>query len=96
MEEVSEKYTVEEAKKDTYKGRGEPLEWRIVKKEEKDEPRKWGEDCWEWNVLVAQRMQSAAKQKQAGSRNRQRGSEAAAKLGHQGKSDEEKPWKQAQ
>ena len=31
-EEVLEKCNVEQAKKGAYKGRGEPLEWRIVKK----------------------------------------------------------------
>ena len=33
-EEVLEKCKAEEAKKDAYEGRGEPLEWQIVKKEE--------------------------------------------------------------
>ena len=36
-EEVLEKYEVEEARRDAYKGRGEPLEWRIAKKEKKDQ-----------------------------------------------------------
>ena len=31
-EEVLEKYKVDGAENDAYKGRGEPLEWRIVKK----------------------------------------------------------------
>ena len=35
MVEVLEKYSVEEAKKGAYNGRGEPQEWRIVKKREK-------------------------------------------------------------
>ena len=45
-EEVLEKYKVEEAKNGAYKGRGEPLEWRIVQKEKRYQPPNWGEDCW--------------------------------------------------
>ena len=45
-EEVLEKYKVEEDKKGAYKGRGEPGEWRIVKKEKSYQPRKWSEDFW--------------------------------------------------
>ena len=37
---------VEEDKKGAHKGRGEPGEWRIVKKEKSCQPRKWCEDFW--------------------------------------------------
>ena len=46
MDEVLKKYKVEVATKDAYKGRGEPLEWRLVKKEKIFQLRKSGEDCW--------------------------------------------------
>ena len=36
---------IEEAKKGAYKGRGESLEWRIVKKQTY-QLRRWSEDCW--------------------------------------------------
>ena len=45
-EEFQDKYKVEEAKKGAYKGRGDPLEWRIVKKYKKYQPRRWSGDCW--------------------------------------------------
>ena len=40
MWEVLEKYNVDEVKKSAHKGRGELLEWRIVKKEKRYQPRK--------------------------------------------------------
>ena len=44
-EEVIEKYKIEREKKEAYRGRGESLEWRIVKKGKTKQPRKWHEDC---------------------------------------------------
>ena len=40
VEEILEKYRVEESKKSAYKGRGEPLDWRIVKREKRYKLRK--------------------------------------------------------
>ena len=45
-EEVLDKYTVEETKKEAFRGRGCPLEWRRVRKSKKYRIRKWREDCW--------------------------------------------------
>ena len=33
-------------KRDAYRGRGSPLEWRRVRRSRKYRIRKWGEDCW--------------------------------------------------
>ena len=56
QEEHLEKYKVEEAKKDAYKGRGEPLEWRIVKKEVSTS--KVGRRLLGQNFLLIQRKSS--------------------------------------
>ena len=45
-EEVREKYKVKGEQKCAYKGRSEPLGWRIVQTSEKYQPRKRGEGCW--------------------------------------------------
>ena len=39
-EEVLDKYNVEESKKGTFKGRGNPLEWRRVRSSKKHRTRK--------------------------------------------------------
>ena len=65
-EEVLEKYKIEEKKKDAHEGRGEPLDWRIVKRVENFQPRKWSEYCW---TRIYQRFREillATKQKHAG------------------------------
>ena len=40
-EEVLDKYKVEESKKEAFRGRGAPLEWRRVRKSKKYRIRKW-------------------------------------------------------
>ena len=45
-EEVLDKYKVEESNGGASKGRGNPLEWRRVRKNERYKIRKWREDCW--------------------------------------------------
>ena len=45
LEEVLEKYKVEDTKKGAYKNR-ERLEWRIFKRVHKYQSGKWCEDCW--------------------------------------------------
>ena len=45
-EEVLDKYKVEESKKGAFNGRGNPLEWKRVRRSKKYRIRKWGEDCW--------------------------------------------------
>ena len=45
-EEVLDKYKVEESKREAFRGSGDPLEWRRVRKNKKYGIRKWGEDCW--------------------------------------------------
>ena len=46
-EDALETHEVEEPKKSAYKGRGEPVECRNVRKEKRYQPRKWSEDVWE-------------------------------------------------
>ena len=41
-EEVLEKYKVEESKREAFRGRGAPLEWRRVRRNKKYRVRKWG------------------------------------------------------
>ena len=45
-EEVLDKYKVEEGKRGTFRGRGDPLEWRRVRKNKRYKIRKWEEGCW--------------------------------------------------
>ena len=45
-EEVLDKYKVEESKRGEFKGRGNPLEWKRVRRSKKYRIRKWREDCW--------------------------------------------------
>ena len=64
-EEVLDKYKVEDSKREAYKGRGAPLEWRRVRRSKKYGIRKWREDCWarifalfrEYNLQSLQRKQ---------------------------------------
>ena len=44
-EEVLDKYKVEESKREAFRGRGVPMEWRTVRKNKKDKIRDWEEDC---------------------------------------------------
>ena len=44
-EEVPIKYKVEDSKSEAYRGRGAPLELRIVRRSKKYRFQKWGEDC---------------------------------------------------
>ena len=64
-EEVLDKYKVEESKRGALKGRGDPLVWRKVRKNERYKIRKCGEDCWARFFLVL-RIQLGAFAKQAG------------------------------
>ena len=46
-EEVLDKYKkVEDSKREAYRGRGSPLEWRRVRRRKKHRIRKWSEFCW--------------------------------------------------
>ena len=45
-EEVLNKYKIKESKKEAFRGRGAPLEWRRVRKNKKYW-KKWREYCWE-------------------------------------------------
>ena len=40
-DEVLDKYKLENTNKEAYRGRGEPSEWRIVRRVKKYQPRKW-------------------------------------------------------
>ena len=40
-EEVLDKYKVEESKRGAFKGRGDPLEWRRVRKNKRYKIRRW-------------------------------------------------------
>ena len=44
-----EKYRVEESKISAYKGRGEPPDWRIVRRDKRYQPRKWSDKYWARN-----------------------------------------------
>ena len=37
---------MDDSKREAYRGRGAPLEWRLVRRSKKYRTRKWGEDCW--------------------------------------------------
>ena len=66
MEEVLDKYKVEESKREALRCRGAPLELRRCAK--KQEKRKWAEDCWarifplfrEYNLRHLQSMQEGS------------------------------------
>ena len=45
-EEVLDKNKVGESKRGAFKDRGDPLEWREVRKNKRNKVRKWGQDCW--------------------------------------------------
>ena len=45
-EEVMDKYKVEESKRGAFEGRGDPLEWRRVRKNKRYKIRDWREDYW--------------------------------------------------
>ena len=45
-EEVLDKHKVEDSKREAFRGRGAPLEWKRVRSNKKYRIRKWGEDCW--------------------------------------------------
>ena len=63
-DEVLDKNQIENSKREAFRGRGSPLEWRRVPKSKKYKIRKWGEDCWarifalcrEYNLQRLQRM----------------------------------------
>ena len=59
-EGVLEKYKVDEANKGGCPGRKEPLDWRIVKRENRFQPRMWREDCW---AGIFSWLKSSAKKK---------------------------------
>ena len=44
--EVLDKYKVENSKREAYRGRDAPLEWRRLRRSKKYRIRKWREDCW--------------------------------------------------
>ena len=88
-EEVLEKYNAEEAKKRAYEGRGQPLEWRILKKEKRYPPRKMVWRLTGENVLMVQRTLPAAKQKNEGRRNTRGKDQTAADHEDYGRHDEE-------
>ena len=45
-EEVLDKYKVEDSKREAFRGRGSPLEWRRRRRSRKYKIRKWREDSW--------------------------------------------------
>ena len=50
-EEVLDNYKVEENKREAFRGRSAPFEWRRVRKHKKYRMRKWCEHCWASNFL---------------------------------------------
>ena len=45
-DEVLDKFKIVGSDREAFRGRGAPLEWRLVRKSEKYRIRKWREDCW--------------------------------------------------
>ena len=45
-EEVVNTYKMEDSKREAHRGRGAPLEWRLVRRSKKHRIRRWSEDCW--------------------------------------------------
>ena len=45
-DEILDKFKIEDSKREAFRGRGAPLEWRLVRKSKKYRIRKWREDCW--------------------------------------------------
>ena len=45
-EEILDKYEVEKSERGAFRGRGNPLEWKRLRRSKKYKIRKWGEDCW--------------------------------------------------
>ena len=89
-EEVLDKYKVEESKKGAFTGRGDPLEWKSVRRNKRFKIRKWREDCWArifslFREFFLQRLQS--KQEEL-TEERER-DEGAAKDGYHERSVEE-------
>ena len=86
-EEVLDKYKVEEAKKGASKQCGDPLEWRIVKQDKIDQPRRWSGDCC---ARVFSRLENAVcSETKVSGGNRRGGDRAAAKNDDCGRHDEE-------
>ena len=76
--EVLNKYKVEDSKREAFKGRGAPLEWRRVRRCKKYRI-KSGEKISGQELRFVQRVQLAAAAKQAGGVSGRRRDEAAAK-----------------
>ena len=81
-EEVLDKYKVEESKRGSFKGRGDPLELRKVSKNKRYKIRKVERRLLGNNFLLVQRIQFAVFAKQAEGVNKRGGDEAAAKDGY--------------
>ena len=88
-QEVLDKYKVEDSKREAYKGRGAPLEWRRVCRSKKYRIRKWWRRLPGKNLRFVQRVKLAASAKQAGGVNGGARDEAAAKNENYERSDEE-------
>ena len=76
-EEVRDKYKVEDSKREAHRGRGNPLEWRLVRRSKRHRIRKWREDCWA--LCREYNLQRRASTKQAGGVGGRRRDEEAAK-----------------
>ena len=46
VDEVLDKYKIENSNREACRGRDAPLKWRRVRRSEKYRIRKWREDCW--------------------------------------------------
>ena len=79
-EEVLDKYKVEESKREAFKGRGAPLEWRRVRGSKKYRIKEWRRRLLGKSLLFVQREKSTAFAKQAGGVGGRRRDEAAAKI----------------
>ena len=71
-EEVLDKYRVEDSKREAYRGRGAPLEWRRVHRKQQEHSTKWRDDCWarifalfrEYNLQRRQSMHEDSTEKE--------------------------------
>ena len=70
--EVQDKSKMEEAEKGACKGRGEPLEWRILRKDKTFPLRKWSEHCWAGLCLRSENTVCSKTSGQAGKQKKTR------------------------
>ena len=64
-EEVLDKPQVEDSKREAYRGKGSPLEWRRARRSKTNRMRKWEKDCWARFFVLFKEYKFAVCEKQA-------------------------------